>query len=37
LNLIYSRIGRNRGFVIFLLSLLCLETLVLAVLAGAFA
>lgn len=36
LNLIYSRIARNREYVLFLLSLLCLETLVLAALAGAF-
>lgn len=36
LNLIYSRISRNRDYVLFLLVLLCLETLTLAVLAGSF-
>jgi UDP-GlcNAc:undecaprenyl-phosphate GlcNAc-1-phosphate transferase len=36
LNLIYSRISRNRDYVLFLLALLCLETLALAVFAGVF-
>jgi len=36
LNLIYSRISRNKDYVLFLLSLLCLETLVLAVFTGVF-
>lgn len=36
LNLIYSRISRNRDYVLFLLSLLCLETLMLAVFTGVF-
>jgi UDP-GlcNAc:undecaprenyl-phosphate GlcNAc-1-phosphate transferase len=36
LNLIYSRISRNRDYVLFLLTLLCLETLALAVLTGSF-
>ncbi|MBE1425981.1 UDP-GlcNAc:undecaprenyl-phosphate GlcNAc-1-phosphate transferase [Desulfomicrobium macestii] len=35
LNLIYSRISRNRDYVLFLLALLCLEALVLAVTSGA--
>lgn len=34
LNLIYSRISRNRDYVLFLLVLICLEALALAVITG---